>query len=103
MVRRVLLVLLAVLLPVLGVSVAGAAPQPQGWQPRPAPLGTQWTAQVGPDNALPDYPRPQLTRPDWQNLNGVWQYRSAAAGEAPPVGQTLAQSILVPYPAPWAP
>ena len=47
---------------------------------------------------MPEYPRPQLTRPRWQNLNGVWQFASAAAGETPPFGQDLAERILVPYP-----
>ncbi|NED01865.1 hypothetical protein G3I55_09350, partial [Streptomyces sp. SID6648] len=32
-------------------------------------LRTDWADEVGPDNALPEYPRPQLTREDWQNLN----------------------------------
>nr|WP_107057494.1 PA14 domain-containing protein [Streptomyces sp. NRRL S-646] len=61
-------------------------------------LRTQWTDQVGPDNALPEYPRPQLTRPAWRNLNGRWQFAAATAGERPPVGRTLAERILVPYP-----
>jgi hypothetical protein len=70
----------------------------RGWQPKTPPLSTPWTAQVGPDNALPQYPRPQLIRPRWQNLNGVWQFASAAAGETPPFGADLAERILVPYP-----
>lgn len=64
---------------------ADAAP---AWQPKQPPLTTPWTAQVGPDNALPDYPRPQMTRPRWQNLNGLWDY--SAGGQH--------QQILVPYP-----
>ncbi|MEU6140789.1 PA14 domain-containing protein [Streptomyces sp. NPDC047081] len=61
-------------------------------------LRTQWADQVGPDNALPEYPRPQLTRTDWRNLNGRWQFAAATAGEQPPVGRDLAERILVPYP-----
>ncbi|MGR3868165.1 PA14 domain-containing protein [Streptomyces graminifolii] len=61
-------------------------------------LRTQWADQVGPHNALPEYPRPQLTRTDWRNLNGSWQFAAATAGERPPVGKNLAERILVPYP-----
>ncbi|MEU3338585.1 PA14 domain-containing protein [Streptomyces sp. NPDC006668] len=61
-------------------------------------LRTRWADQVGPDNAHPEYPRPQLTRADWRNLNGRWQFAAATAGERPPVGQNLAEHILVPYP-----
>ncbi|MFF4363270.1 PA14 domain-containing protein [Streptomyces sp. NPDC001604] len=61
-------------------------------------LRTRWADQVGPGNALPEYPRPQLTRPAWRNLNGRWQFAAATAGERPPVGRTLAERILVPYP-----
>ncbi len=61
-------------------------------------LRTQWADQVGPDNAHPEYPRPQLTRGTWQNLNGRWQFAAAEAGEQPPVGRNLAERILVPYP-----
>ncbi|MFI1395394.1 PA14 domain-containing protein [Streptomyces sp. NPDC020681] len=61
-------------------------------------LRTKWADQVGPDNALPEYPRPQLTRDAWQNLNGTWQFASARPGERPPVGKQLGEKILVPYP-----
>ncbi|MGY5117353.1 PA14 domain-containing protein [Streptomyces sp. 900105755] len=61
-------------------------------------LRTKWADQVGPGNAHPEYPRPQLTRGDWQNLNGTWQFAAATAGEQPPVGRKLGEKILVPYP-----
>ncbi|WP_327425040.1 PA14 domain-containing protein [Streptomyces sp. NBC_01527] len=61
-------------------------------------LRTKWADEVGPHNALPEYPRPQLTRDNWQNLNGSWEFGAAKAGEQPPVGRKLGEKILVPYP-----
>nr|WP_240449451.1 PA14 domain-containing protein [Streptomyces harenosi] len=61
-------------------------------------LRTRWADEVGPDNAHPEYPRPQLTRADWRNLNGRWQFAAAQPGEQPPFGRTLGERILVPYP-----
>jgi hypothetical protein len=61
-------------------------------------LRTEWADEVGPDNAHPEYPRPQLTRADWRNLNGRWQFAAAEEGEQPPVGKNLGERILVPYP-----
>ena len=72
-------------------------PTETGWRPKRPPLTTPWTDQVGPHTALGEYPRPQLTRPDWLSLNGVWQF-AAAAGQAPPIGTDLPERILVPYP-----
>jgi hypothetical protein len=61
-------------------------------------IKTRWAAQVKPDSPLPEYPRPQLTRPDWRSLNGTWQFASAKEGDAPPVGRVLGERIVVPYP-----
>ncbi|SHJ86497.1 Glycosyl hydrolases family 2 [Nocardiopsis flavescens] len=63
-----------------------------------APLETPWTAEVSPDNALPEYPRPQMVREDWLNLNGTWEWEPASAGQAPPLGEALDREVLVPYP-----
>jgi hypothetical protein len=90
--------LLVAFLTVLVSAVALPPASADGWQPKTPPLTTPWTHEVGPDNALPDYPRPQLTRTRWQNLNGVWQFAGATAGEQPPVGKDLGERILVPYP-----
>lgn len=71
------------------------------WEAKPAKLSTRWTSLVGPDNALPEYPRPQMVRADWLNLNGVWDYfgRSrATAPAAPPPSAAYREKILVPFP-----
>ena len=100
--RRRALPLAAASIVVIGVAApAGAAPPPEdgpAWHVGIPPLATPWTAQVGPDNALPEYPRPQLTRDTWQNLNGVWEFAKADVNQAPPVGQSLGERVLVPYP-----
>jgi hypothetical protein len=87
--------LIAVALALLAALVVPARSQAQA---QPQTLTTPWTHEVSATNALPDYPRPQLTRPRWQNLNGSWQFAEAAAGETPPTGKDLAERILVPYP-----
>lgn len=61
-------------------------------------LRTKWADEVGPKNAHPEYPRPQLTRDAWQNLNGEWQFAAAKSSDKPPVGKQLGEKILVPYP-----
>ncbi|KAL4741093.1 glycoside hydrolase superfamily [Aspergillus similis] len=89
-----------VMLPLLQVALTGAgltsAATPYALQQ--PPLTTDWTEKVG-TNPWPEYPRPQLQRSQWQNLNGVWQYRdagNAAAIDAPPFGQSLDTEVLVP-------
>ncbi len=59
------------------------------WQVATGPLKTRWAKDVTPAHALPDYPRPQLVREDWLNLNGVWDIK---------LGDGTATKILVPYP-----
>ncbi|SDJ47230.1 Beta-galactosidase/beta-glucuronidase [Streptomyces indicus] len=61
-------------------------------------LTTKWGEEVTPQNAWREYPRPQLVRKDWQNLNGTWEFAGASAGEQPPFGKRLKERILVPYP-----
>ena len=64
-----------------------------------APAGdkikTRWASEVAPENALPEYPRPMMVRPEWKNLNGLWQYAITAKGEKVP--QKYQGDILVPF------
>lgn len=77
---------------------AYAQPTEIGWQPKQPPLTTPWTEDVLPESSLPEYPRPQMKRKEWLNLNGVWQFAAASQGESPPVGRDLPDRILVPFP-----
>lgn len=65
------------------------------WKPASG-LTTPWTADVRAESALPDYPRPQMAREAWTNLNGLWDY--AIAPKDAPRPQAFEGSILVPFP-----
>ncbi len=44
-------------------------------------MRTRWADLLEPDSVLPEYPRPQLVRDSYLNLNGIWRYaiRDSAA------------------------
>ncbi len=65
------------------------------WKPVGDKIKTQWAEQVNPANVLPEYPRPQLERGDWQNLNGEWEYAIKPIGNAEPAA--FDGKILVPF------
>lgn len=65
-------------------------------EPYKTALATRWGAEVTPENAWTEYPRPQLARESWQNLNGLWDYAVTPASEInPPAGWD--GQILVPF------
>lgn len=59
-------------------------------------LKTPWAEELNPTNPLPEYPRPQLVRPAWQNLNGRWDFAILPKGSSPAAG--FAGRITVPFP-----
>jgi beta-galactosidase/beta-glucuronidase len=62
-------------------------------------LGTKWDSQIDTADPLSDYPRPQLTRPNWQSLDGTWQYQGYdAPTSSPPAAPAPTGQILVPFP-----
>ncbi len=99
-------------------------PAPAPWRPAPARLMSRWGSELTSENPLPEYPRPQMVRARWVNLNGVWDFRvveenstpgapaspiaSVAGGAGPsaplplPPAGTFDMRILVPF-APEAP
>ncbi|MDR2849871.1 MAG: beta galactosidase jelly roll domain-containing protein [Verrucomicrobiota bacterium] len=44
------------------------------YKPAAAPLMTEWGERMTPETAWREYPRPQLVRDNWVNLNGLWDY-----------------------------
>ena len=57
---------------------------------------TRWAKDVSPKNAHPEYPRPQMVRKDWENLNGLWSYAITDMNAAQPAKWD--GEILVPFP-----
>ncbi|MBU8861812.1 MULTISPECIES: AbfB domain-containing protein [unclassified Micromonospora] len=89
--------LLAVLALIAGLLTPPAAPA-RAVPAKNPPLTTPWTAQALNGTPLPDYPRPQMTRPDWLNLNGEWQLRQSTTDDAPQFNTDLPERINVPFP-----
>ena len=66
----------------------------QQWAPVGENIKSPWAAEVNPAAPLPEYPRPQMVRSEWMNLNGLWKYAvtEASAESFAPQG-----NILVPF------
>jgi hypothetical protein len=65
------------------------------WQPAKGPLMTRWAKDVTPENVWPQYPRPQMVRDNWTNLNGLWDYAITPVDAGRP--QNWDGKILVPF------
>ena len=65
------------------------------WKPAGDKIMTEWAEKIDPANVLPEYPRPQQVRDDWQNLNGLWEYAITAKDAARP--SDFDGQILVPF------
>ena len=84
-------------LPLLILLSGCAGPQPQtfDWTPAGDRIMTPWAAEIAPSSVLPEYPRPQMVRKDWQSLNGLWDY--AVTPKEAPEPETYDGRILVPF------
>lgn len=71
--------------------------QEAAWQPVQGKIMSPWAQQVDPGNPMPEYPRPHLVRPHWQNLNGLWHY-AIRPGKLGVLPEDYDGQILVPYP-----
>ena len=58
-------------------------------------ISTVWADKIDKSCPLPEYPRPQLVRKDWMNLNGLYEY--AVTGDTNTVPEKFDGNILVPY------
>ncbi len=65
------------------------------WKLAENPIMTKWAADVDPLRPWFQYPRPDLKRDDWSDLNGLWDYAITGKGLKP---EKWDGKILVPYP-----
>ncbi len=80
-----------IVLSTLATSLASLSAQTSGPH-----LKTRWAADVDTAHPLSEYPRPQMVRAHWQNLNGWWDY--AVRDSASPRPAAWDGRILVPFP-----
>ena len=67
----------------------------QNWAPVGDRIKTEWAEQVTPENVHKEYPRPQMVRPEWKSLNGLWEYSITPKNAAEP--SEYEGNILVPF------
>ncbi|MFC6103073.1 glycoside hydrolase family 2 protein [Olivibacter domesticus] len=68
MIRKLLMIV------VLAVPFQLTKAQTTTWKPVAGKIMSPWAEQVDPSKPLKEYPRPQMVRNNWQNLNGIWEY-----------------------------
>jgi len=65
------------------------------WYPKTSPILTTWGENLNPDSLLTEYPRPNMQREEWLNLNGYWNYSIRDSASGKPVEYD--GKILVPF------
>lgn len=78
------------------ILTAGCGKKQSEWKPGEIPLKTKWSEEISPSEVLSEYPRPQMVRGEWLNVNGLWEFAAASRDAGKPV--RLDRKILVPFP-----
>lgn len=92
-INRMLKLLSFLFLTFLGVPISQTAEAQ--WKPAESPLLTKWASGITPENVWKEYPRPQIVREKWLNLNGLWDYAIRPKEEGIPASYD--GKILVPF------
>lgn len=80
----------------LGVLLATLSLSAQDWSIANHKIVTPWAEKCDPNNPLPEYPRPQMQRANWKNLNGLWQYAILPKSQET-VPASFSGKLLVPF------
>lgn len=71
---------------------------PMKWEMKEGPLTSKFTKDIDIDNVLAEYPRPQMVRSEWQNLNGIWELQPLFSSKEGMPEDVYTMQILVPFP-----
>lgn len=80
----------------LAAVASGVAVHAAAAEPFKTALVTTWGAEVTPENAWREYPRPQMQRDGWTCLNGHWDYAVTPKTDSQPPADWSGK-ILVPF------
>ncbi|MDJ1466864.1 glycoside hydrolase family 2 protein [Xanthocytophaga flava] len=78
-------------------QVAVVLAQSGNWKVVEGKITTSWAEKVNSSTPLSEYPRPQMTRNNWLNLNGLWDYSLQPKGQSENLPTAFSGQILVPY------
>jgi len=92
---RVAAVLFGILVFMGGGCGKPASEETGTWRPVGDKIMTRWAGEVDPDRVHAEYPRPQMMRDEWLNLNGLWDYAIRPKESEAPDG--FDGKILVPF------
>lgn len=87
--KKILLLLLA------SAVTLNVSAQKSSWKIAGNKITSPWAEKVDPNKTLPEYPRPQLVRGNWKNLNGLWDFAITPKNENSP--KFTSGKILVPF------
>jgi hypothetical protein len=80
----------------LAIYFLSCSPTIFGWEAVKGKIMTEWSGSISPDKVLPEYPRPQLERDEWLNLNGLWEYAITESSQTG-IPSKYDGKILVPF------
>ena len=87
---------LSTILLVLLLTLQNMVATSQDWKAVPGHIMTPWAVDVNPEKVWQEYPRPQMVRNEWINLNGLWDFAIVFGTNNNPA-QRYNHKILVPF------
>lgn len=84
-----------ILISIFTCAVAAECLPQNGYARKQHAIETRWAKDINPSAPHNEYPRPQMTRSKWINLNGLWNYSITDTFTSRP---EIQGQILVPYP-----